>query len=61
MQPLDPEAAFREALLDLAEESTLVNVRRYLAASSLLASAKGGAPRASARPRPRRAEKQLTR
>jgi hypothetical protein len=39
MQSVDPYAAFKQAVLDLAEEVTPTNVRRYLAASRLLARA----------------------
>jgi hypothetical protein len=41
MTPLDPKTAFREAVLDFAEEPTPLNARRYLAASFLLAEAAG--------------------
>jgi hypothetical protein len=36
MRPFDIPAAFHEAVLDLNDAPTLVNVRRYLAASRLL-------------------------
>jgi hypothetical protein len=36
VRALDLQAAFREAVLDLAAEPTPTNVRRYLAASQLL-------------------------
>jgi hypothetical protein len=42
MPLLDPKTAFREAVLDFAEEPTPLNARRYLAASLLLAQATGG-------------------
>ncbi|MEP7336061.1 MAG: hypothetical protein ABI717_09805 [Actinomycetota bacterium] len=61
MQPFDLQAAFRDAVLDLSEEPTPVNVRRYLVASRLLESAKSGAPRVAARPRRRRPEKESAR
>jgi hypothetical protein len=36
MAAVDRTSVFRRAVLDLSEEPTLVNVRRYLAASRLL-------------------------
>jgi hypothetical protein len=36
MQAFDRQAAFRIAVLDLSQEPTPTNVRRYLAASRLL-------------------------
>jgi hypothetical protein len=54
MRSLDRQAAFREAVLDLAAEATPTNVRRYLAASRLL---DAGAPRPVPRPRRRSAAK----
>jgi hypothetical protein len=36
MQGFDRQAAFRMAVLDLSQEPTPTNVRRYLAASRLL-------------------------
>jgi hypothetical protein len=36
MQPPDPQMLFCESIHDLAEEPTLENVLRYLAASRLL-------------------------
>jgi hypothetical protein len=37
---IDEEHAFREAILDLADEPSIDNVRRYLAASRLLEQAR---------------------
>jgi len=37
MRPVDKQILFREAVLDLADAPTQENVRRYLAASQLLA------------------------
>jgi hypothetical protein len=54
MRSLDPQTAFRQAVLDLAAEATHTNVRRYLAASRLLDVA---APRAVSQPRRRSASK----
>jgi hypothetical protein len=54
MPPLDPKTAFREAVLDLAEEPTPLNVRRYLAASRLLAEATEGVAAPAHRPAARR-------
>jgi hypothetical protein len=51
MPPLDPKTAFRKAVLDLAEEPTPLNARRYLAASRLLAGATESAAAEPARPR----------
>jgi hypothetical protein len=51
MPPLDPKTAFREAVLDFAEEPTPLNARRYLAASLLLAHATGGEAATPAGPR----------
>jgi hypothetical protein len=50
MRSVDPQTAFREAVLEVADEATPVSVRRYLAASRLL---EGAAARAPAKPRPR--------
>jgi hypothetical protein len=51
MQPSDPQAVFRKAVLDLADEPTPVNVRRYMAASLVLTVARTGAPPVAVRRR----------
>jgi len=56
MQRLSAHAAFRAAVLDLAEEPTPTNARRYLVASRLLEEAQarareGDAASSSRRPR----------
>jgi hypothetical protein len=36
VRAVDPRAAFRKSVLDLAAEASVTNVRRYLSASRLL-------------------------
>ena len=54
MRPVDTQILFREAVIDLAYAPTRQNVRRYLAASRLLAAAAGvhTAARGGRLPRP---------
>lgn len=54
MRPVDTQILFREAVLDLAAAPTQENVRRYLAASRLLAAGAGvrTVARGEGRPRP---------